>query len=214
MKKMMVALVLFAAGAILYAQVNLPEHRFAAGNWGISGQRLYQNDPGARLAKLNIRVPQSGPMIYEFDARYENGAEDGHGGFGLHIFVDAPYNSVSWGAGVSYLLWLNYDEKPQNRSIPAGLSAQLYRSYSNSRMDLVQSFDMNSYTDLLTAENLSQPVHFKIIANGDTGEIRVYDPTVSDGSLYYALYMDKKDLPLKGNWVALRTNGLKLSFAN
>ena len=82
MKKMVVALVLLAMGAILYAQVNLPEYRIASGNWGVSGQRLYQNDPGARLAKVNIRVPQSGPMIYEFDARYENGAEDGHGGFG------------------------------------------------------------------------------------------------------------------------------------
>ncbi|GHV94464.1 hypothetical protein AGMMS50293_07840 [Spirochaetia bacterium] len=212
MKKIMLVLLLLAAGAILYAQVNLPEYRFASGNWAITGQRLYQNDANARLAKMNIRVLQDGAMAYEFDARYEGGAEDGHGGFGLHIFVDSPYNSLSWGAGVSYLLWLNYDEKPLSRDIPRGLSAQVYRSYTNSRMELVQSFDLNRYTELLTDENLASPVHFKIIADGITGEIHVYDPT--DESSYYVLNLNRRDLPLKGNWVVLRTNGMRMSFTN
>jgi len=30
---------------------------------------------------------------------------------------------------------------------------------------------------------------------------------------YLYFFIDKKDLPLKGNYVALRTNGIKLSFA-
>jgi hypothetical protein len=214
MKRLVLVLTLVAAGAALYAQVNLPEHRFASGNWAVSGQRLYQNDPRAGLAKMNVRVPQNGAMLYEFDARYEGGAEDGHGGFGLHIFVDNPLNSASWGAGISYLLWLNYDERPIDRNIPRGLSGQVYRSYSNSRMELVQSFDLNRYADLLTDENLSYPVHFKIIADGNTGELRVYDPTVPDDAEYYVLNLDRRDLPLKGNWVSLRTNGMKLSFTN
>lgn len=29
----------------------------------------------------------------------------------------------------------------------------------------------------------------------------------------FFFFIDKKDLPLKGNYVALRTNGIKLSFA-
>jgi hypothetical protein len=212
MKRIVLALVLIAAGAVLYAQVNLPEYRFVSGNWAVSGQRLYQNDANARLAKINVRIPQNNAMVYEFDARYEGGAEDGHGGFGLHIFVDSPHNRASWGAGSSYLLWLNYDEKPLRKDIPAGLSGQVYRSYSNSRMDLVQSFDLNQYADLLTDENLAYPVHFKIYANGNTGEIRVYDPT--EESVYYLLNLNKKELPLKGNWVTLRTNGMKMSFTN
>jgi hypothetical protein len=212
MKRFVLVMALLAAGAVLYAQVNLPEYRLVTGNWAVSGQRLYQNDAGARLAKVNIRVPQSGAMVYEFDARYEGGAEDGHGGFGLHVFVDAPYNSYSWGAGSSYLFWLNYDENPLNKSIPRGLSAQVYRSYSNSRMDMVQSFDLNSYADLLTAENLAAPVHFRIVVDGNTGEVRVYDPV--DNSMYYVLHLNKRDLPLKGNWVTLRTNGMKMSFTN
>jgi hypothetical protein len=214
MKRIVLVLALFVAGAVLFAQVNLPEYRFASGNWAISGQRLYQNDAGARLAKMNIRAPQSGAMEYEFDARYESGAEDGHGGFGLHLFVDAPYNGPSWGAGSSYLLWLNYDENPTGRDIPRGLSAQVYRSYSNSRMDLLQSYDLNSYTDLLTTDNLSYPVHFRITADGNTGEVRVYDPTEASGSVYYELALDRRDLPLRGDWVALRTNGMRLSFTN
>jgi len=213
MKRMALVLALLAVGTLVFAQVDLPEHYFVGGKWIVTGQRLYQNDATAGLAKMNVRAPQSGAMVYEFDARYEGGAEDGHGGFGLHIFVDDAYNQVSWGAGNSYLLWLNYDEKPLDKAIPAGLSAQVYRSRTNSQMDLVGSFDLNEYIDLLTYDDLSAPVPFKIIADGNTGEIRVYDPTVDDDSYYYEFNVDKKDLPLRGNWVVLRTNGIKLSFS-
>jgi hypothetical protein len=213
MKRVVVFLLVFGVAASLFAQAQLPEHRFASGNWVISGQRLYQNDTKARLAKVNIRAPQNGPMLYEFDARYESGAEDGHGGFGVHVFANAVYDGPSWGSGVSYLLWLNYDENPVNKNIPRGLSAQIYRSYTNSRMDLVQSVDLNQYASLLTEDNLSEPVPFTIQVDGATGEARVYDPTDPSGTAYYYFYIDKKDLPLKGEWVALRTNGMALSFA-
>ncbi|MDR1318945.1 MAG: hypothetical protein LBJ90_04905 [Treponema sp.] len=213
MKRVVLVLFLFGVAAALFAQVQLPEYHFASGNWAITGQRLYQNDAKAGLAKVNIQAPQNGAIVYEFDARYENGAEDGHGGFGLHIFEDTAYNGASWGAGKSYLLWLNYDENPINKNIPQGLSAQLYRSQTNSQMDLVENYDLNRYVNFLTDESLAYPVHFKIIADGDSGEVRVYDPT-EDGSVYYVLYIDRKDLPLKGNWVSLRTNGMRMSFTN
>jgi hypothetical protein len=201
---------LWGIAASLFAQVQLPEYRFAAGNWIISGERLYQNDEKAGLAKVNIRVPQQGPMLYEFNARYESGAEDGHGGFGLHIFADSVLNAPSWGSGKSYLLWLNYDENPRDSKIPRGLSAQIYRSYTNTWMELVESFDLNSYAQYLTADDLAYPVHFKIIADGNTGEVQVYDP-VEDG-VYYVFYLDAKNL--QGQWVALRTNGMRVSFTN
>jgi hypothetical protein len=152
-------------------------------------------------------------MLYEFNARYESGAEDGHGGFGIHLFADTAYNAASWGVGKSYLLWLNYDEKPlQNSGIPAGLSAQVYKSSSNSSMSLVDSVNLNEFTNLLTNENLSQPVPIKIWMDGATGEVRVYDPTDPELAYYFYFYVDSKDLPLRGDWVALRTNGMKLSF--
>jgi hypothetical protein len=215
MKKMAFVLVLalMVACATVFSQVNLPEHQFVAGNWTVTGDRLYQNDEKSGLAKVNIRAPQEGEMLYEFAARYEGGAEDGHGGFGLHIFVDSVYSEKSWGSGQSFMLWLNYDEKPLNRNIPAGLSAQIYRSVSHSQMDLVESFDLNEYADLLTDENLAEPVPFKIIVDGNTGRVDIYDPTVDDDS-FYRLNLNINNRPLKANWVVLRTNGMKLSFTN
>jgi hypothetical protein len=207
------ALVMLVALASAFSQVNLPQHRFVSGNWAISGDRLYQNDEKARLAKVNIQAPQEGVMLYEFTARYEGGAEDGHGGFGLHVFVDSVYNDVSWGSGQSFLLWLNYDENPLNRNIPAGLSAQIYRSVSHSQMELVESFNLNNYADLLNDESLAEPVPFKIIIDGNSGIVEVYDPTVTDNS-FYRLNLNINNRPLKGNWVVLRTNGIKLSFSN
>ena len=212
MKKLFLFLLVLVAGASLFAQVQLPDYRFASGNWSLTADRLYQNDAGARLAKTNIRVPQSGPMIYEFNARYEDGAQDGQGGFGIHIFADDIYHRASWGSGKSYLLWLNYDEKPVSKGIPRGFSAQVYRSSSNAQMDLIASIDLNEYTYLLTDENLSESIPFRIWADGNTGEVRVYDPTDPKMETYFYFYMDRKDLPLKGNWISLRTNGLKLSF--
>ena len=212
MKRFVLFLLVLGVGVSLFAQVQLPEYHFASGSWFFIGDRLYQNDAGARLAKVNIRAPQSGPMIYEFNARYEDGAQDGHAGFGIHIFVDNVINSASWGSGVSYLLWLNYDEHPITKGIPAGFSAQVYRSYTNSRMDLVESVDLNQYAYLLTDENLSQPVPFRIWVDGNTGEVRIYDPTDPDDGFYFYYFIDRKDLPLRGNWVSLRTNGVKLSF--
>jgi hypothetical protein len=212
MKRLTFLLFGMALGVSLFAQVQLPEYHYASGNWGFIGSRLYQNDGKARLAKVNLLVPQTGPMVYDFNARYEDGIEDGQGGFGIHIFADSAYNNASWGAGKSYLLWLNYDEAPITAGIPRGFSAQVYKSLSNSRMDLVQSFDLNEYLPYITWEDLAQPVPVRIWANGDTGEVRVYDPSDPSLSDYFYFYLDSKDLPLKGDWVALRTNGVNLSF--
>jgi hypothetical protein len=213
MKRIVFFVLVIGLAFSAYAQVQLPEHRFASGSWGFIGARLYQNDARARLAKMNLRIPQNGPMIYEFNARYEGGAEDGHGGFGLHVFADTVSNGPSWGTGNSYLLWLNYDENPLSRNIPRGLSAQVYRSRSNSSMDLVESVDLNQYSYALTSANLAQPVPFKVEVDGASGEVRVYDPTDPALADYYYFYIDRRDLPLRGNWVALRTNGIQLSFA-
>jgi hypothetical protein len=147
-------------------------------------------------------------MIYEFNVRYEDGE---WGGFGIHIFAEDIYHRASWGSGKSYLLWLNYDNNPVTKDIPKGLSAQIYRSISNSQMDLIESISLSEYEDLLM-DSLDEEIYFTIEADGDTGEVRVYDPSDPDMEQYYYFYMDKKDLPIKGSWVSLRTNGLKLSF--
>ena len=212
MKRFVLFLLVLGVGASLFAQVQLPEYHFASGSWNFIGDRLYQNDARARLAKVNVRIPQSGPMIYEFNARYEDGAQDGHAGFGIHIFADGIVNRESWGSGVSYLLWLNYDEHPITKGIPRGFSAQVYRSRTNSYMELVESVDLNQYTYLLTYANLSQPVPFRIWVDGNTGEVRVYDPTDPYNGFYFYYFIPRKDVPLRGGWMSIRTNGVKLSF--
>jgi hypothetical protein len=194
---------------------DVPEIEYArgAGSWHFTGPRLFQDDAQERLAKVNLSVPQEGEMIYEFNARYEGGAEDGHGGFGIHVFGDSRLDSPSWGSGKSYLLWLNYDEHPINDNIPVGLSAQIYRSVSHSQMELLYSMDLNDYLVYLDDETLGETVPFRIWANGNTGEVRVYDPTEDLESVYFVFHLDKEDLPLKGDWIALRSNGAKVSFA-
>jgi hypothetical protein len=210
MKRFLLCLLVLGVGVSLFAQVRLPEHHFASGNWVTIGDRVFQNDANARLAKVNIRAPQSGPMVYEFNVRYESGIEDGHGGFGIHIFADNVVHSASWGSGISYLLWLNYDENPVTPGIPRGFSAQVYRSYSNSIMNLVESFDLNEFAYLLTWENVRDPIPVVIWANGNTGEVRVYDPTDPDMRDYFYFFLPGRNL--SGNWVSIRTNGLRLSF--
>jgi hypothetical protein len=213
MKRAVLFLVVIGLASAAYAQSQAPEYRFASGNWNFLGERLFQNDAKARLAKVNFTVPQEGSMVYEFNARYESGAEDGQGGFGIHLFADKAIDRASWGCGNSYLLWLNYDENPITQGIPKGLSAQVYRSFTHSQMDLVESVDLNEYAYLLTEENLSAPVPVKITVDGNTGEVRIADPRDPNLQDYFYFYLDSKDVPLKGDYVALRTNGMNLSFA-
>ncbi|MDR2446215.1 MAG: hypothetical protein LBD58_02825 [Treponema sp.] len=214
MKRFILFLLASGMTATVFAQVDLPEHQFAVGTWEIIEGRVFQKDAAARLAKANVKAPQSGAMLYEFDVRYESGLEDGQGGFGVHIFADTVISEPSWGVGKSWLLWLNYDKIPlKNSGIQAGLSGQVYRSINDSAMELVQSVDLNHYEPLFTQDGAPNLVSFKIYANGDTGEIRVYDPTDSTGANYYYFTIDKKYLPLTGDWVAFRTNGVSLSFA-
>jgi hypothetical protein len=78
-------------------------------------------------------------------------------------------------------------------------------------MELIQSVSLKDYEQYLTAENLSAPVSFRVEVYGNTGEIRIYDPTGQ--ASYYEFKVNPRDLPLRGDWVALRTNGLLASFA-
>jgi len=211
MKRLILLLLILGVGVSLFAQVQLPEHHFASGRWNFVGERLFQSDTGARLAKVNILAPQSGPMIYEFNVRYEDGIQDGHGGFGIHVFANDILNRASWGSGQSYLLWLNYDEAPITRGIPRGFSAQIYRSVTNSYMELIDSIDLNQYAYLLTWENCAaNSVPARIWIDGNSGEVRVFDPTDPTWNYYFYFFLPARNL--RGNWVSLRTNGLSVSF--
>lgn len=205
---LLIAIILLAA--LPLAAANLPDPRPEWGEWSLRGDRLYQLDTNTGLAKIHWEIPQEGRVMYEFNVRYEDGAvEDLHGGFGIHLFVDKPARGAAWGDGKSYLLWLNYDAEPASDDISPGLSAQIYRSTSNHRMELIQNISLKGMEKFLTRENMNLTVPVKLLVDGNTGDAWIYDPM--NLNLRYPFHIDI-DRPLKGNWVALRTNGISLSF--
>ena len=179
----------------------------ATGSWNVQGGRLFQQDLEESIATIHFRVPQSGKMQYEFNVRYEKGGiEDRMGGFGMHVFADSMHNGRAWGVDGSYLLWINYDENA-TYGMP-GFRAQVYKSTSHSTMHIMEKYDVGLPVSVLKAENADVKVPAQIIVDGDSGEVKVYDPTVSN--YYYVFYLD--NAPGRGNYFSLRTNSLSVSF--
>ena len=214
-KAVYIYLMLFMVSMSLWS-VDIDVQSMAAdGDWQLVSGRLVQRDVAAGKTKFAIPVPQDGNIVYEFNVKYERGVlEDGHGGFGIHVFADSVLDGPAWGVGRSWLLWLNYDMSP-DQVIP-GLSAQIYRSNSHSEMELFAEYDLNFVIDyfvqagITAREALADPVSVKITVDGNSGEVRVYDP-LSDGEYYYVLTLPL-ERPITGNFVALRTNGVSISF--
>jgi hypothetical protein len=212
------SLLVFLPGVNLFSQTVVFTENFndamsleqiSYGDWRIFSGRLYQNDADAYLAKINLAVPQSGTMQYEFTVKYEQGGfEDRHAGFGIHIFVDRAWNGKSWGNGNSFMLWLNYDENPTYGS--AGFMAQVYKSTSPTKMDLVGEFDLNQFTALLSSANAGFDIPVRIKVDSSNGSVWIEDPTRSG----YGYRIELGTRLRNGNYVALRTNSLSASFDN
>ena len=208
MKKILLAvLVLSLLSIVPLFSLSSSDFGFAEGDWTILGNRLYQKDIKAGMARVDIPAPQAGMMVYEFNVRYEDGAEDMHAGFGIHLFVDKPAKGKAWGNGKSYLLWLNYDENP--KEITKGLSAQIYKSLTNSRMELLADIDLNDYVYLLTEDLLDMVIPVKMVVNGFNGDVKIYDPT--DPSYVYKFNIGNT-APLTGKYMSLRSNSMGISF--
>lgn len=180
---------------------------FAEGNWAVKGDRLYQSNIKAGMARVDIPAPQAGMMVYEFNVRYQNGAEDKHAGFGIHLFVDKPAKGKAWGNGDSYLLWLNYDENA--KEINKGFSAQIYKSINNIKMELIADIDLNQYAYLLTEDVLNMVIPIKMVINGFNGDVKIYDPT--DSTYVYKFNLGNTSA-LTGQYISLRTNSMGISF--
>ena len=186
------------------------DYKAGAGDWKLSGARLYQNDSSNGALMAHLSVPQNGLMAYNFNVRYEGGAAaDRQGGFGIHLFVDKPSSiKNSWGDGDSVLVWLNYDADPVLDDIPAGLSAAVYHSSNNSVMELAGAYDLNSWSSLLTPNAGKITIPVELTVNGRTGDAWIRSPL--DSSVVYRFNLGKKNL--QGDYVSLRTNGMAVSF--
>jgi hypothetical protein len=230
MKKLVlcVAVLVMAMAASLSAQSVLAEDNFssfgawkpAGGSWQTS-RGLVQGDTGAPLARINRQLPQSGVYELSFTVKYAAGGYKNqeeafnnkyHAGFGIHIGVDRAAQTVAWGNGKSYLLWVNLDTTVPGNSPHYGLRGQVYQSKTNTDMRLMTDYNV----EILPASSiapvlgnlLDQAVSVRLVINTTDGEIRVYDPTVPN--YYYYFYLDPK--LLKGSWISLRTNKLSAVF--
>jgi hypothetical protein len=186
----------------------------AAGDWKVMNGKLYQMDTKERLAQLSIPAPQSGRVQYEFDLEYGGGGEDDYAGFGIHILVDNPARTRSWGNGSSGLLWVTWDPKVYGAP---GLFAQAYMSASSNAMMLYPPRDivkeggnMPFPPEYVKMEYLKVTIPVKIIVDIDAGTLSVYDPL--DMRYYYkfAAQMPKR----RGSYFAFRTNSLAVRIDN
>ena len=208
--KKVALIVLFVVLVLPIGLFAADDYGFTYGDWEIDGNRVYQNDVETGIAKAWLAYPQKGVVEYNFNVRYEDGLfEDGHAGFGIHIFVDKPAKGFSWGEGKSYLLWFNYDQKPLSKDIPAGLSAQIYKSNANWEMELLQSIDLSSLEKVILRYPKGTKLPVKIQADGRTGVVKIYDPV--NAGIYYPVKLNNTR-PLSGNYVTLRTNSAAFSF--
>ena len=212
-----VLVLLIACSSFLTAETNVLSSKFQYGMssageygaWTVQNNRLYQTDTDEKLAKVNFRAAQKGLVQYTFDVRYEGGGFiDRMGGFGIQVFVNDAFKGKSWGNGESFLLWLNYDENPSYGK--AGFRAQVYQSFGHSRMELIDGYDIPLNPAVLTAANMDLVIPVKIQIDGDTGLVKVWDPTRE--GMYVRFYLN--EAPGEGNFVSLRTNSLAVSFDN
>lgn len=218
-----------------------------AGDWVARGGRLVQQDEDALLARADRMVDQRGEYELEFTIRYVDGGYKSesdmrngvyHAGFGIQIGVENPVlGRPSWGAGESYLLWLNLDTRPETmRNYPEhyGFRAQVYESTNNSQMALARDsrlrrdpalsrYVVGDYMsiDIVAAlrdwgvdldisdiaRYLDVDVPVNIRVNTRTGSVGVLDPTAP-----VRFYFDVDPDVLAGNYVALRTNSLAASY--
>jgi hypothetical protein len=239
-KTMAVGLVLLMSLAMgLAAQNTIVEDTFSVssfsqtawtrgfGDWAVRSGRLVQGDWRTGLARADRQVEQGGVMDVRFRVRYIDGGYDTdadiqneyyHAGFGIHIGVDQAARGVAWGNGRSYLLWLNLDLRPEvmdQYPEHVGFRGQVYRSDSNSRMELVDELnvDIGSALGLTTADIvpfLDVNVPVRVVFDTNSGRVRVYDPTAPETYFYF----DLDPALLQGNYISLRTNSLAASFDN
>ena len=208
----------------------------AFGSWGIRGGMFTQSDVTTGLARADRmlrNVPQTGEIEISFNVRYQAGgfadaaalrAQQLHAGFGIQVGVDSSPPRLAWGAGNSYLLWLNLDTRTstlRNNPEHFGFRGQVYRSRSNTAMAVM---DGPYNTDILGALaevgiNLSiadleaflvEPVRIRIRVNYSTGLVLVEDPTAP--GLWFEVPLDAQ--VLRGNYVSLRTNSLAVNFTD
>jgi hypothetical protein len=190
-----------------------------SGNWKVINGRLTQTDTKEYMAMITVPVYQSGKMMYEFDLKYVDGGQDDYAGFGIHVCVNNPTNTRSWGNGESVLGWVTWD--PKHYGYPGGY-IQVYESRGKTSMGLDRHIypgsDPLKYGDAIIVpsgylryEYLDATVPIKLFLDTSTGEGRFYDPLDPD-RYYYPFYLGRPIKP--GGFITFRTNSVSVSVDN
>jgi hypothetical protein len=186
----------------------------ASGNWRVMVGRLVQSDIKETMATISRQVSQSGTVQFEFDVRYVGGGEDDYAGFGVHVAVNNPSRSRSWGNGESFLAWVTWD--PKAYGAPGGF-VQLYKSTGPTSMDLYPVGDIMKDgaripipATYLKPEFLALTAPVKIILDLTTGKGRFYDPT--DMNYYFPFNLGAAIKT--GSHFSFRTNSVAVSIDN
>jgi hypothetical protein len=186
-----------------------------SGNWKVMGGKLYQTDTAEKMAMVVIPVKQSGKVLYEFDVNYVTGGEDNYGGFGIHICINNPSKTRSWGNGQSFLAWITWD--PDTYGWPGGF-IQLYQSTGATRMGLFPEGDIIEDGDTLPIgveylddKFLAATITVRLQIDTATGKGYFYDPF----DPYKYRYPFELGTPIKaGDAFAFRTNSLSVCIDN
>ncbi|MFW6368469.1 MAG: hypothetical protein ACOCZ9_01915 [Spirochaetota bacterium] len=198
----------------------------AAGSWDmVGGDLLVQDDTSELLARIDRPARHSGSYELSFNARYLDGgyasdaalrAGEVHAGFGFHVGVDDPPLGVrAWGNDESYLVWGNVDTRRRTREdYPEhyGLQVQVYRSNSNTDMELVESVDLGEefgITADMIQPYLDRQVPVRLRVDNEEGVAYAYDPT--DQSIRYRIPLPEE---ISGEYLSLRTNSVSIGFSD
>jgi hypothetical protein len=187
------------------------------GSWIVKDGALIQADASDMITHIARIVKQEGLMEYEFECSYVRGLEDNYGGFGIHICMNKPTHSRSWGMNKSLLLWITYDPRAYNRTDCFFLQA--YRSTSPISMNFLHGDPGDAYPlppgilspgDFITAGKNGESICFTIQMDCETGKGRLYHPRKPDS--FYPFDLNTTIEP--GMYISLRTNSISIKVDN
>ena len=186
------------------------------GDWIIVDDALVMDNPRDVITHITRIVKQEGVMEYEFACSYIRGLEDKYGGFGIHICIDRPTSSRSWGMNRSFLLWITYDPEAYRREDCFFL--QVYKSKSPIKMNFLHEEKGDKYpldpavlspADFMVTKETRVPVKFRVQIDTVTGKGKFYHPR--EEGVFFAFDLETAIEP--GMYIGLRTNSVSIRVA-
>jgi hypothetical protein len=191
----------------------LGEWTIVYGNWVVRENTLVMDNPKQTITHISRIVKQEGVMEYEFTCSYIRGLEDKYGGFGIHICINKPTSSRSWGMNRSYLFWITYDPAAYTRDDCFFL--QVYKSRSPISMNFLHNEPGDTYpldpgilspAAFMATGETGAPLTFRFQVDTATGKGEFYHP--SQEGIYFPF--DVKTAIEPGMYISLRTNSMSI----